>query len=1270
LGWKWSSLQKNIIMKRISITSYATIIWVLLLKPYGMVSQSYCPSPIGSHVLNVNDTKVILRTGGIIFDKGQYASSASNSSNVSAIKSAGLWIGGLDQAGNLRLSASDDNMSRSDFWTGPLDQQGQTNTDNCTNWDRIFTVRGDEIANQLDLIRYANQHNTTINCDAIADGVKYWPARGNPYFKSKYNFELPDQSLAQFYDHNNDHKYNPCDGDYPMVGTAPCYYYHQGALIPAEINFHVFNDNGGIRYLSNPKPLQIEIQVHSYAYSTHDELNNVIFYQYTIINKATDDLRNSFVGLWFAPGLGCPEDDYIGSDPAFNTVYMYNQDQIDGHIDSGCDTLAVYGDHIPIMSASLVRPPMVYRAFLRDSIGNIVYDINGDKILTNHDELLIIDTLVEGNVSASILFDTIDTHNGPNLVRGSGFYNILRGIHPDSSAVLDQDGVSTQYQYSGEPNDPNGWSMCNVPNPKTKQKILLSTGPMIFQPSASNEFTIAISSTHGVMLPCPDLSKMRNTYLVAKSEVEKCTDYMVFGPDAPNLIGVSFDKKITLGIANEATSNNYNESFNEPISYLLPEVDQDYKFEGYMVYQVRDKSVSYQELNDISKARLVFQSDIYNSIDTLYNWTYNNDIQSWQPILAVNGQNKGVNKTFEVLHDQFATDLDKTLKNNNEYHFVAIAYAHNDWKTYNTIDNFGQRSPFLSGRTNYKVWSFKPDVSSNKAYEAIVTRISGEGNPGTFLMIDESMYNKILDQTFDGKIVYKKGFGPINVNILDPINIQQHQYRVSVDGSYDQNICQYSENATWTLEDVTDNQIIVDNIPLYDAKEYIFESIGFSVSFNNFENPGSSNKVNNGAVGAQISYQNLGDPYWFNAVLKNGLVKDKIIGSFDFIDHDRYEKIDKLHTMGEGYFVPFLSAKDRNDTIQKFYISPAARGIMNFASNNGYLRSKDLNNVDIIMTKDKSNWSKCAVVESCFNDYLDSGLESIENAKNFEVRQSPSIDMHGQTLDNGTVGYSYFPGYAVDVETGQRLNVFFSENSCFNGDNTKHLAGDKSICTDLLFNPTDQIFSIIDSTLVAGGQHFIYVTREKYDSCQVIHNKLSKGSNPISRAKAIASITWTSFPILLPQTKLNNITDGIIPNDVTISLRVTNPHGKSPIFDIDNAKSCLTKNDKPVYEFGFEQTDAVSAIDLVDPKIVLIPNPIMSGHQGKIIIEHATPHLTIDVFNMQGLHTTKKHNTITVSSSYTSTIEVDTHQWTSGLYLIKLSDPTTGLNKTLKWIVL
>src|SRR5690606_37882603 len=111
------------------------------------------------------------------------------------------------------------------------------------------------------------------------------------------------------------------------------------------------------------------------------------------------------------------------------------------------------------------------------------------------------------------------------------------------------------------------------------------------------------------------------------------------------------------------------------------------------------------------------------------------------------------------------------------------------------------------------------------------------------------------------------------------------------------------------------------------------------------------------------------------------------------------------------------------------------------------------NNVDIILTADKSKWSRCVVIETSNPHFKTYGLPSVNHSDMFDFRFVPSIDKQGRyaTIDgtkNGTPlttnstnpddpnylkarGMGWFPGYAIDVETGERLNIFFGENSSF-----------------------------------------------------------------------------------------------------------------------------------------------------------------------------------------------------------------------------------------------
>jgi hypothetical protein len=61
---------------------------------------------------------------------GNYFTPASASTPVSAIYGAGVWMGGVDRAGSIKVSATTYSYDGSDFYTGPLDILGY-NGSNC-----------------------------------------------------------------------------------------------------------------------------------------------------------------------------------------------------------------------------------------------------------------------------------------------------------------------------------------------------------------------------------------------------------------------------------------------------------------------------------------------------------------------------------------------------------------------------------------------------------------------------------------------------------------------------------------------------------------------------------------------------------------------------------------------------------------------------------------------------------------------------------------------------------------------------------------------------------------------------------------------------------------------------------------------------------------------------------------------------------------------------------------------------------------------------------
>lgn len=62
----------------------------------------------------------------------------------------------------------------------------------------------------------------------------------------------------------------------------------------------------------------------------------------------------------------------------------------------------------------------------------------------------------------------------------------------------------------------------------------------------------------------------------------------------------------------------------------------------------------------------------------------------------------------------------------------------------------------------------------------------------------------------------------------------------------------------------------------------------------------------------------------------------------------------------------------------------------------------------------------------------------------------------------------WFPGYAIDIETGDRLNIAFGEDS--------YLASENG--SDMIWNPTTTVYEGLSSNTVRfGGKHYVYVFR-------------------------------------------------------------------------------------------------------------------------------------------------------------------------------------------------
>jgi hypothetical protein len=892
-------------------------------------------------------------------------------------------------------------------------------------------VSGENIRAHIKLFEEARNSGLSIDCDAIPDDIRGWPGRGNPYFFELNGFDLPfdTQGLGAFHDEDKDEVYDPCMGDYPVIEVRGC----DAPNFPDEMIFWIYNDAGNIHTNTQGDPIRMEVQVQAFAYTTNDEINDMTFQRYKLINRAVSAIDSTFFAMWVDPDLGCHEDDYIGCDTSRSLMFVYNEDELDGV--TGCDcpsfsgAVNTYCDDVPILGVDYFRGPRGPKIFV-DTVpliweptpaeAEVIIQIL-DTTFYNTDSMIVrLEKRVELGMSSFTYYMNGSIGNWPNGMTDpqSGapieFYRLMSGSWRDGTPFsYGGSGYNLppteliDYAFTEVPNDQAGWSMCTANLDFGDRRTIQASGPFRLDPGEVNELIIGVPWVPSIDYPCPDISSLLSADDIAQALFDNCFK-LPDGPDAPDLDFIELDKELIVILTNDSiSSNNAFELYSEK-GLEIPETVDDslYRFEGYKVYQMNGPSVSVGDLDDIDKARIIFQVDVKNGVNTLYNWKAIQDPTPGSPLIwipeeQVSGADDGIRHTFQITDDQFAAE-DKSLVNHRRYYYTAIAYAYNNYEQFDPSEVVGQRRTYLEGRRNIKTYSPIPrpivykDLNSFYGEGPVITRLAGLGAGENFLDLNPESRETMIDGSFDGTIEYLPGAGPIRVRIYNPLDVKSGNFILSfVDNDGDDEIL--APNARWNLyEESNPSDIIYSEISIAKLNEQIINEYGFSVTLGQSDDIGDLADETNGNIGAEFEYANPDSVNWYQGIpdLDDGFynyVKTEAPDTLLFWD----DPTQALSQIGAGLFVPYFlceNLKQQNNQFG-FVVTP---GWLN--QQNAVVRDRApiqlTNNVDIVFTPDKTKWSRCVVVETSNSFHTDLGLESQpigECSDNFEVRNVPSV---------------------------------------------------------------------------------------------------------------------------------------------------------------------------------------------------------------------------------------------------------------------------------------
>jgi PKD repeat protein len=486
-----------------------------------------------------------------------------------------------------------------------------------------------------------------------------------------------------------------------------------------------------------------------------------------------------------------------------------------------------------------------------------------------------------------------------------------------------------------------------------------------------------------------------------------------------------------------------------------------------------------------------------------------------------------------------------------------------------------------------------------------LTRIEGQGNGNCVLDFTKETIDQLLASP-DQRVLfpeYAPMHGPVKISFEDYHHLEDGEYRIAFDGVNEwSNWKMWRIGATDTVySDTTIGSGLVQRIAMW----------GLGVQVKQVKSPGYGNNPDrNGYLTSSASFA---DPSrnWLSGVPdgdmdteENWIRSGSRTGTGPCVAefNDRFNGVNPIdpqedfESMIGGTWAPYRIASYNPSMMLAnlcYKLGPAWTPSPLSATTGN--RFENIANVDVIITSDKSKWTRCPVLETGQVVALNEG-----ERESFHLRAALSVDKNGHNITNGgfsdpqnpeaadyigATGMGWFPGYAINLETGERLNMAFGENSAFIQENGR----------DMLWNPTANEYQPFEGNLW-GGCHYIYMFGHNgdasyttgslsgqlkdipmYDKGKAMYTILAADNTANAELREVYSdAMWTSIPVLTPG-------HSFMESDVTVKLRVQKPYAR---FQTDSVPQ---NGNYPLYGFTIDKWNLTCNAYMGD--VTVFPNP-------------------------------------------------------------------------------
>ncbi len=976
---------------------------------------------------------------------------------------------------------------------------------------------------------------------------------------------------------NNPDIYEPERGDFPGDPTI-------GDLLGDQYIWWVFNDLGNVKGQTKTEAIGMEVQTGAFAFASKDFMNDATFYNYRLINWSTSDLDSTFMATWTDADLGYAFDDYIGCDTVRGLGILYNGDGFDGAGEANS-----YGSELPMVGVDFFRGPH-YRVLDKD--GKVLLDsvlkMTAFTYFNNGNDQRIGDPTNGVQVYNYITGTSRNGQNFNNDFQGAGVPSNALGNGPDTRFVFFGDPDKNEWSECNcgnspwdrrfihsagpfilRPGDVNDITIGAVwvsnvggcPNTNFK-KIRLADD------QAQALFDNNFKTIEGPEAP-----------LLVKREMDNKIIFYFTNP--------SYSTNYQEKFGYEVDSSKYRVKSLKAVN--AKSADSLYKFEGYRVFQLKNNQISASQIFnergevDNTVAVEVFQCDLKNGISQVVNWQKDINIQNcpdtcWYPVVKVNGKDSGIRHSFEVTEDKFATGSNAKLINYRTYYYIAIAYANNNFANFDpgknelTQDVVYLESAHGPGGSALQVIEAMPNpfshnvgVQFNSDYGdgVVIKKMEGVGNGGNFLELTDASIQEAL-QPSNGhqskQPTYEAGSGPIDVTVVDPLKVVPGTWNLYIipdstqpapytqtGNSSDPYVRLIGSKAKWKLVN-NNNVVVTSEMNLDVVNDQILTDYGISVSIEQANRPGDDQLNGNGTIGGSaknsstIVFENPAVTWLagvndaeqtsdFNWIRSGGYTYVKKPGDPDppclYNDYGSdtmqfWEGMLQDFAFTTSTWAPYNLAAVEDRTACVFGVA--------FKGSTSDQGMTGMQGVDVVFTPDTSKWSRCIVLETDNQGLGEGGAAKFmpRSHQSWNKEYNANGGAVYSTIPKDT-GFSWFPGYAINVETGQRLNIVFGEDSYLSNHGGR----------DMLWNPSSAVLDDLGNP-IWGGRHFTYISQTPYDSCAALAKLFAAGST----VNVFRSFMWMGIPTVNSGFNLLPLKDGLIPTKTTLKFRVSRPYAR------------------------------------------------------------------------------------------------------------------------------